>query len=135
MRTSSAANLSTAVKGASSGTEKTRKGSLGSLVRVTLNDTLLISSAGAVAARHARLVWKCKAGGALCCEATLCTSMAVRVCDRQAMAHVFVSGMQLGAAACCRTMPAVHGHFLATSTHRSAPILSIHLRNTMQRAQ
>lgn len=39
--TSSAANLSTAVKGASSGTEKTRKGSLGSEVRVTLKLTLL----------------------------------------------------------------------------------------------
>lgn len=41
-RTSSAANLSTAVKGASSGTLKTRKGSLGSLVSTTLNETLLV---------------------------------------------------------------------------------------------
>lgn len=43
---SSAANLSTAVKGASSGTLNTRNGSLGSLVSTTLNDTLLVMAAG-----------------------------------------------------------------------------------------
>lgn len=41
-RTSSAANLSTAVNGASSGTLNTRNGSLGSLVSTTLKDTLLV---------------------------------------------------------------------------------------------
>lgn len=45
-RTSSAANLSTAVKGASSGTENTRNGSLGSEVSTTLKLTLLMAAAG-----------------------------------------------------------------------------------------
>jgi hypothetical protein len=52
--TSSAAYLSTAVKGASSGTDITRKGSLGSDVRVILKETFdLVCVAGVVSANTA----------------------------------------------------------------------------------
>ena len=62
VRTSSAANLRTAVKGASSGTLKTRKGSLGSEVSTTLKVTLLMAAVARVAgaarqAIHERDVW------------------------------------------------------------------------------